>query len=136
MEKFKVGDKIKIISATNGSWGANGKGGVVTLDKSTDGLLATNVGFNVRTSTNKVWRIGFASSCELLEPSKKECIVIYRKGSEVIALDKSNGESGIAKCCPTDTFDFRIGTKLAFERLLGKDKIKVREVKRKAKVGE
>lgn len=77
----------------------------------------------------------FSQCLELFE-EKSDPIIIYSKGSEVIALDKSNGEKGIAKCCPTDTFDFRIGAKLAFERLLGEDKKEVREVKRKAKVGE
>ena len=56
-----------------------------------------------------------------------------------IALDKSTGEKAEAKCNPADEFDFRTGAKLAFNRLMGED-VKpdngVREVKRKAKVGE
>ena len=66
-------------------------------------------------------------------------IVIYRKDNKVIALDKSTGEKAEAKCNPADEFDFRTGAKLAFNRLMGED-VKpdngVREVKRKAKVGE
>lgn len=46
-----------------------------------------------------------------------ECIVVYRKDSKVIALDKTTGKTGIAKCSPEDKFDFGIGAKLAFERL-------------------
>ena len=57
----------------------------------------------------------------------------------MIALDKSTGEKAEAKCNPADEFDFRTGAKLAFNRLMGED-VKpdngVREVKRKAKVGE
>lgn len=66
-------------------------------------------------------------------------IVIYRKDNKVVALDKSTGEKTEAKCNPADEFDFRTGAKLAFNRLMGED-VKpdngVREVKRKAKVGE
>lgn len=66
-------------------------------------------------------------------------IVIYRNDNKVVALDKSTGEKAEAKCNPADEFDFRTGAKLAFNRLMGEDvKIDngVREVKRKAKVGE
>lgn len=54
-----------------------------------------------------------------LKPLKNESIVIYRKGQEVIALDKTTGYKAVAKCCPDDEFDFNVGAKLAFERLLG-----------------
>lgn len=48
---------------------------------------------------------------------KNECIVIYRKDNEVIALDKSTGKKAVAKCSPEDTFDFKTGAKIAFDRL-------------------
>lgn len=48
-----------------------------------------------------------------------ETIILYRKDNRVIALDKSTGEKAEAICSPEDTFDFRIGAKLAFQRLLG-----------------
>lgn len=73
----------------------------------------------------------FASALEEVD----ETIVIYRKDNKVIALDKSTGEKAEAKCNPADEFDFRTGAKLAFNRLMGEDN-GVREVKRKAKVGE
>ena len=60
-------------------------------------------------------------STDMLEPLA-ETIVIYRKDSEVIALDKRTGEKAVAKCSPADTFDFEIGAKLAFGRLLGIDR--------------
>lgn len=50
-----------------------------------------------------------------------ECIVVYRKDSKVIALDKTTGKTGIAKCSPDDEFNFETGAKLAFERLTGKN---------------
>lgn len=76
---------------------------------------------------------------DLVRKAKQETIVIYRNGNSVVALDKSTGEKAEAKCNPADEFDFRTGAKLAFNRLMGED-VKpdngVREVKRKAKVGE
>lgn len=42
----------------------------------------------------------------------------------------------MAKCCPEDNFDVYTGTQLALERAYGKENNEVREVKRKAKVGE
>lgn len=75
----------------------------------------------------------------MVRKAKQETIVIYRNDNKVVALDKSTGEKAEAKCNPADEFDFRTGAKLAFNRLMGEDvKIDngVREVKRKAKVGE
>ena len=66
-------------------------------------------------------------------------IVIYRNDNKVVELDKSTGEKAEANCNPADEFDFRTGAKLAFNRLMGEDAKPdngVREVKRKAKVGE
>lgn len=76
---------------------------------------------------------------DLVRKSKSETIVIYRNNQKVVALDKTTGEKAEAKCNPADEFDFHVGAKLAFNRLMGDD-VKpddgVREVKRKAKVGE
>lgn len=70
---------------------------------------------------------------KLLKPLEKECIVIYRNGSETVALDKCTGKKAVATCSPDDTYDFNTGAKLAFERLTQPE---VREVKRTAKAGE
>lgn len=90
------------------------------------------------TSGRKMFEIGSLFS-DNLEKVGSETIVIYRNDNKVIALDKSTGEKAEAKCNPADEFDYRTGAKLAFNRLMGKD-VKsdngVREVKRKAKVGE
>lgn len=75
---------------------------------------------------------------DLVRKAKQETIVIYRNDKKVVALDKTTGKKAEAKCNPADEFDFRVGAKLAFNRLMGED-VKpddVREVKRKAKVGE
>lgn len=76
---------------------------------------------------------------DLVRKAKQETIVIYHNDNKVVALDKTTGKKAEAKCNPADEFDFRTGAKLAFNRLMGDD-VKpddgVREVKRKAKVGE
>ena len=76
--KYKVGDKIKIIRATNGCLGARGKIGIVTNKKSNNGLGNGREGFNVKCSDGEIWRIGFESECELLkeELTAEEAIVI------------------------------------------------------------
>lgn len=90
------------------------------------------------TSGRKMFEIGSIFS-DNLEKVGSETIVIYRNDNKVVALDKSTGEKAEANCNPADEFDFRTGAKLAFNRLMGED-VKpdngVREVKRKAKVGE
>lgn len=71
-----------------------------------------------------------------IKPIENRAVVIYPKGLETIALLKEGKKiikQSSAKCNPTDEFDFNIGAKLAFSRLMGEE---VREVKRPAKVGE
>lgn len=49
---------------------------------------------------------------------EQEKIIIYRDGQKVIALDKRTGEKAEARCNPSDTFDFSIGARIAFDRLI------------------
>ena len=69
-----------------------------------------------------------------LEPVN-ETIVIYRKDREVIAVDKVTGDKAIAKCSPEDTFDFHVGAKLAFDRLMNgnKENITVEDMRNRLK---
>lgn len=53
---------------------------------------------------------------EMFEPTQP--IIIYHKGDRVIALDKNTGKKGVAKCSPDDRFDFCVGAKLAFDKLM------------------
>ena len=48
---------------------------------------------------------------------KAEEITITRYGNKVVA--KYGKKVGVAKCSPDDTFDFAVGAKLAFSRLMG-----------------
>lgn len=64
----------------------------------------------------------FASQFELIE--EKYTIVIHTKGNETVATLKQGKEvikTAKAKCNPSDEFNFEIGAKLAFERLMGTD---------------
>lgn len=138
--KFKVGDRV--VEKINQK-----KGIVVDFSKNYDNVLVKFDGWNEGhdgkgyTESGKTY---YGKHCwyfceEQLEIIKDETIVIYRNDNKVIALDKSTGEKAEANCNPADEFDFRTGAKLAFNRLMGED-VKpddgVREVKRKAKVGE
>lgn len=82
---------------------------------------------------------------DMIRPIESQTIVIYPKGLETIALLKEGKKvikQANAKCNPTDEFDFNVGAKLAFSRLMGDEAAiieylpSIREVKRPAKVGE
>lgn len=142
--KFKVGDRVKV------------KKNTVTVNQKTVGecgtvkeLLTDNYcavefdkfigGHNCYGFAKDGYGWIFVEDVLDLVKTQNETIVIYRKDNKVVAMDKSTGEKAEAKCNPADEFDFRTGAKLAFNRLMCED-VKpdngVREVKRKAKVGE
>lgn len=131
--KFKVGERYK-----SGMFLDNGA--VIEITE-INGDFVSYKDVVRETTGRKVFEIGsiFSDNLEKVEKVESETIVIYRKDNKVIALDKSTGEKAEAKCNPVDEFDFRTGAKLAFDRLMGEavkpDNV-VREVKRKAKVGE
>lgn len=72
-------------------------------------------GFGNRSSF-KGQRYHYKSVCEFLNEQEK--IIIYRDGRKVIALDKRTGKKAEARCNPSDTFDFSIGARIAFDRLI------------------
>lgn len=127
--KFKVGDRYK-----SGYFADNDA--VIEITEISGGtvfykdVVEESIGL-------KHFQIGsiFSAALEKVDTT----IVIYRNDNKVVALDKSTGEKAEANCNPADEFDFRTGAKLAFNRLMGEDAKPdngVREVKRKAKVGE
>lgn len=127
--KFKVGDRYK-----SGYFADNDA--VIEITEISGGTVFYKdvVGESIGLEHFQIGSI-FSDALEKVDTT----IVIYRKDNKVVALDKSTGEKAEAKCNPADEFDFRTGAKLAFNRLMGED-VKsdngVREVKRKAKVGE
>lgn len=128
--KFKVGERYTSKLFVD-------KGAVIEITE-ISGDVVSYKDIAGRTYSVKNFEIGSLFS-DMLKKVGSETIVIYRNDNKVIALDKSTGEKAEANCNPADEFDFRTGAKLAFNRLMGED-VKpdngVREVKRKAKVGE
>lgn len=123
--KFKTGDKVKVIELTGidfrntnlkeGMTGKVTKGGNDVVQVKFDESFEHDY-HNWHEDTESYDM--FVYQLELL---KEDCIVIYRKDKDVIALDKSTGKKAVAKCSSKDSFDFKTGAKLAFERLY-KDK--------------
>lgn len=118
--KFKVGDRVRVLDGSNipnyyGGWAS------VAMSKQIGKIyeIASYLGNGGYVLNGSVF--GWDErGLELAD--KKETIVIYRKGDEVIALDKVSGKTGVAKCGRNDTFDFATGARIAFERLLGDPK--------------
>lgn len=143
MGKFKVGDKVRILDGSKiknyaGVW-VKSMGRFVGKVETIYGIEEFSngiVGYKLHNTR------GFTFDERGLERCVNETIAIYRKGNEVIALDKATGKEAIAKCSPEDTFDFNIGAKLAFDRLMNSNKNTtvfkngVKEIKRRAKKGE
>lgn len=127
--KFKVGDRYK-----SGYFADNDAAIEITEISGGTVFYKDVVGESIGLKHFQIGSI-FSAALEKVDTT----IVIYRNDNKVVALDKSTGEKAEAKCNPADEFDFRTGAKLAFNRLMGED-VKpdngVREVKRKAKVGE
>lgn len=122
--KFKVGDKVMVVRNETDTRAVIGDRGIIKGIRKTFPMYA--VEFPIcRTQYHECqglcgWDRGYwcgEGMIELVEKKPNECIVIYRKDSDVIALDKRTGKKAVAKCSPDDEFDFNIGAKLAFERL-------------------
>lgn len=127
--KFKVGDRYKSRMIIDNA-------AVIEITEISGGTVFYKdvVGESICLKHFQIGSI-FSAALEKVDTT----IVIYRNDNKVVALDKSTGEKAEANCNPADEFDFRTGAKLAFNRLMGEDAKPdngVREVKRKAKVGE
>ena len=129
--RFKEGDKVRVKKFKERpiGWEIEGKmdhlmGKVVEIKSSTPWG-----GYNVYDPKHHCeWNFDETD----LEPVN-ETIVIYRKDRDVIAVDKVTGDKAIAKCSPEDTFDFNVGAKLAFERLMNgnKESITVEDMRKR-----
>ena len=127
--KFKVGDRYK-----SGYFADNDAAIEITEISGGTVFYKDVVGESIGLKHFQIGSI-FSAALEKVDTT----IVIYRNDNKVVVLDKSTGEKAEANCNPADEFDFRTGAKLAFNRLMGEDAKPdngVREVKRKAKVGE
>lgn len=133
--RFKAGDKVRVkkFKKRPSTWNGEGKmdhlmGKVVKIERV---VSPTKCVYAVHDFKNDYdW---FFKEDDL-EPVN-ETIVIYSKEREVIALDKATGDKAIARCNPADEYDFRIGAKLAFERLMNgnKENITVEDMRKRLK---
>lgn len=119
--KFKVGDKV--IPTKDNSYAITGQDmelGVVAYVGKCGTCSDADMKVKILKHKNKdhVGEI-FPVQSRFFKKIGNETIVIYRDDNEVTALDKSTGKKAIARCNPTDEFDFHIGAKLAFSRLMG-----------------
>lgn len=128
--RFKAGDKVRVkkFKERPSGWNWGGKmdhlmGKVVKIDRT------VRSGYVVRDPKNdRDWIF----RDDDLEPVN-ETIVIYSKDREVIAVDKITGDKAIARCNPADEYDFHIGAKLAFDRLMNgnKESITVEDMRKR-----
>ena len=127
--RFKAGDKVRVkkFKERPKHWNSYGDmdhlmGKIVKIE----GIASFGRYAVYDSKANYIWHFDEND----LEPVN-ETIVIYSKDREVIALDKATGNKAIARCNPTDIYDFRTGAKLAFERLIkGKsNKVQLSELK-------
>lgn len=131
--KFKVGDKVKPTKDNNyGITGQDMELGVVTYVGKCGLLGKEDMEVKVLKHKIKAFKgIGLSAESRFFEKIGNETIVIYRDDNEVTALDKSTGKKAIARRNPADEFDFLIGAKLAFSKLMGEleenqqDKLKI-----------
>lgn len=120
IHELKVGDKIRVISAEYGAYGAEGKIGIVTNKRSEHVIGCSGDGIKVKFKDGTIWNIGRDIDFELLEKAKprkeiKEINIII-KGDETIAvIDDKWGE---AKRNKSDAIDDRIGIIIATMRAL------------------
>lgn len=128
--RFKAGDKVRVkkFKERPSYWNWDGKmdhlmGKVVKIERTVNSRYVVHDSKNDRD-----WRI----EEDDLEPVN-ETIVIYRKDREVIAVDKVTGDKAIARCNPADEYDFHIGAKLAFDRLMSgnKESIPVEDMRKR-----
>ena len=130
--KFKVGDKVKPTKDNSYTiTGQNMELGVVVYVGKCDTCSDADTEIKILKHKDKDY-IGKTFSVESRAFKKfDESIVIYSDGNKVTALDKSTGKKAFARCNPADEFDFHIGAKLAFSRLMGEpeenqqDKLKI-----------
>ena len=117
MSKFKVGDKVRIVGWKE-SVSAKVKfyGTIAVISEVRDRVL-NEYQYSLNPKTGFNWRD------EELELANNHKIVIITEGNTTIARLYENNKvikTAEAKCSPEDTFDFTVGAKLAYNRLMGK----------------
>ena len=118
MSELKVGDYVRVKKFNKRPIAWNSKGKMDHLMGKICKVTGISVLGDIIKIYDKKYDYSWRFNKEVVE-KVSNTIVIYTKGNQVIALDKATGEKAVAKCHPDDEFDFNIGAKLAFERLMG-----------------
>ena len=119
MNKYKIGDKVRIVSKpVKGNWATSMNeycGKTMTIAKITG---ENSYGGCYRMKEDETKWFWHDHMIEGLANTQEIHITV--KGDETHAVLKENGKvikHSVAKCHPEDEFDFEIGSKMAFERL-------------------
>lgn len=115
MSELKIGDYVRVKKFKKRPIGWNTKGKMDHLMGKI--CKVTSIFGDIIRIYDKKYDYSWSVHKEEVE-KVSNTIVIYMKGNQVIALDKATGKKAVAKCHPDDEFDFNIGAKLAFERLM------------------
>ena len=115
--KYKVGDKVRLgVYPVSASGKKKLVGEIATIGKVRSDFFGEAYPYIMTPDNGYCW-------CDAeLSPVVDSKVVITVNGSETLArLYEGNKviKSASAECSPEDTFDFSVGAKIAFERLMG-----------------
>lgn len=119
MSKVEVGDRVKLDGVDMGTVLDVSKSPGNVVVEMDDPALGTEVS---QFPGRKVW---WLSEDRFTKVRAARKIIITHDGTTTLArMFEGNKaiKSAEAKCAPSDTFDFSIGAKLAFDRLMGREK--------------
>lgn len=141
MAKFKVGDRVRIRQWADMEmeFGLDSDGDIKCPHTFVKGMAHLCGRVATVTSVFEAYRVGlkfddesgriaWTYTFDMIEPinakqkTRAETIVISSNGDTVTALDKRDGRKATVKCSPDDTFDFSVGARMAFDRLMDEKK--------------
>lgn len=135
MAKFKVGDRIRANSKSDGEyWYTCEKMGWTGLVRSVapDGMICAETLTGTRDHTPVVIGLLNEMYFDLITHACTEKIIITSDGKTTTARlvdGKNTVKTATAVCADSDTFDFQTGAKIAFERLTAEEKKLALEIK-------
>lgn len=123
MRKFKVGDRVIVNGSAVVKKFDNDIGTVLKVEY--DGTLGVKFdkdigGHHLSGLCEPGYGWWFSSSSgNIKHYHDKDKIIIHRSGNKVVAKDCKTNKECISRCHPDDDFDFKVGAKIAFDRLVG-----------------
>lgn len=127
MSKFKVGDKVRILDGSKienytGNWSTIGIHGMGKYVGSIQTIGSVDEDWSDGKVSYRMKGIIYKWDERGLEPVSEKKIVITTDGRITKARlyeDEKLVRQAVASCAPDDKFDFDVGARLAFERLIG-----------------